>query len=89
MSVRGLQTLLVTTLTDRRHKDLLLSHCPVAYEGFDLSAPERADLLNIEARTLEEYALQAHLLFYGEDLTQTGGVPVYERLSAERELDCA
>jgi hypothetical protein len=69
MSVRGLQTLLVTTLTDRQRKDALLSGCPTAFEGFELSDREVWALMHIQATTLEEFALQAHRLFYGEDLS--------------------
>jgi hypothetical protein len=68
MSARGLQTLLATTLTDQQRRELLLNHCPAAYDGFDLSVHEMSDLLAIEAQTLEEFAAQAHCLFYGEDL---------------------
>jgi hypothetical protein len=89
MSVRGLQTLLATSLTDLGRKDLLLSRCPAAYEGFDLSTHELADLMSIEAQTLEEYALQAHRLFYGEDLSSPEEPPILEHLSRQQELDCA
>jgi hypothetical protein len=82
MSVRGLQTLLVTTLTDRQRKDALLSGCPTAYEGFELSDREVSALLHIEAATLEEYALQAHRLFYGEDLTLECDQPLQRRSPA-------
>ena len=68
MSARGLQTLLVSTLTDRGRKDALLHGSATAFDGFDLSAGEIADLLSIRAETLEDFALHAHALFYGEDL---------------------
>jgi len=68
MSVRGLQILLVTTVADRQRKDALLEGCPTAYEGFELSEREVLALMRIQAATLEEFARQAHRLFYGEDL---------------------
>jgi hypothetical protein len=70
MSARGLQTLLATTLTDQQRRELLLSRCPTAYDGFDLSILELTDLLTIQAGTLEEFAAQAHSLFYGEELAR-------------------
>jgi hypothetical protein len=70
VSNRGLQTLLITALTDQRRKEALLQGCPTAYEGFDLSAGEIGDLLEIQAETLIEFAQQAHWLLYGEDLSR-------------------
>jgi hypothetical protein len=89
MSARGLQTLLVSTLTDRGRKDALLHGSVAAFDGFDLSAGEIADLLSIRAETLEDFALHAHALFYGEnllldeeplDIRRAGALP--ERASA-------
>lgn len=82
MSVRGLQTLLVTTLTDRHRQEALLRGCPTAYEGFELSDREVAVLLRIQAATLEEFAHQAHWLYYGEDLTLEGDQPIQRRSPA-------
>lgn len=85
MSVRGLQTLLVTTLTDRQRKDALLRGCPTAYEGFELSDREVSVLLRIQAATLEEFAQQAHWIFYSEDLTLECDQPIQRRLPAVRK----
>jgi hypothetical protein len=85
MSVRGLQTLLATTLTDRQRKDALLRGCPTAYEGFELSAREVIVLMRIQAATLEEFAQQAHWLFYGEDLTLECDQPLQRRTPAVRK----
>ncbi len=79
MSVRGLQTLLVTTVTDRQRKDALLGGCPTAYDGFDLSDREVVALMRIQAATLEEFAHQAHRLFYGEDLALECDQPAQRR----------
>ncbi len=84
MSVRGLQTLLVTTVTDRQRKDALLCGCPTAYEGFELSDREVSALMHIQAATLEEFAHQAHRLFYGEDLALEGDQPIQRRQPAAR-----
>jgi hypothetical protein len=67
MSAYGLQTLLVTAVTDWALRARLLADAPTAYSPFELSAAEIAGLRNIRASTLEEYARQAHCLFYGED----------------------
>jgi hypothetical protein len=67
MSAYGLQTLLVNAVTDRALRARLLADAPTAYSPFELSAAEIAGLRNIRASTLEEYAHQAHCLFYGED----------------------
>jgi hypothetical protein len=67
MSTHGLQTLLITAVTDRALCDSLLGGAPGVYAHFELSAAERAGLQNIRALTLEDYARQAHCLFYGED----------------------
>ena len=89
MSARGLQTLLATTLTDQQRRELLLKRSPAAYDGFDFSVHELTDLLAIEARTLEEFAAQAHTLFYGEDLAADGDVSSSARLIMLPELGCA
>ena len=68
MSAYGLQTLLVTAVTDRALRARLLDGAHAAYTQFELSAAEIAGLRNITASGLEEYARQAHCLFYGEDL---------------------
>ncbi len=73
MSTRGLQMMLALTVTDPGRKAALLGGSPTAYEGFDLSAPEQQALLGIKAEALEDYAYQAHKLFYGEDLLADGG----------------
>ena len=86
MSAHGLQTLLVTALTDRALRETLLDGAPAAYTHFELSTEELAGLLNIRALTLEDYARQAHCLFYGED-PQTGGptaAPLPKQRSDER-----
>ena len=89
MSTRGLQTLLATTLTDQQRRELLLKRCPAAYDGFDLSVHELTDLLAIEAQTLEEFAAQAHSLFYGEDLEREGDLSSSPCLIMLPELGCA
>ncbi len=73
MSTRGLQTMLALIVTDPSRKTALLHGSPTAYEGFDLSEQERQSLLAIKADALEDYAYQAHKLFYGEDLRATEG----------------
>jgi hypothetical protein len=86
MSAHGLQTLLVTALTDRALRETLLDGAPAAYTHFELSADEVAGLQNIRAVTLEDYARQAHCLFYGED-PLTGGLtaaPLPQQRSEER-----
>lgn len=70
MSVRGLQTLLIIALTDRRHAEALLRGNPTAYDGFDLSVNEIQHLTRIQAESLADYARQAHALLYEEDLSQ-------------------
>lgn len=69
MSVRGMQTMLATAVTDRRHREALLCGTPESYTQFDLSADEVKALQTIQANSLEEFALAAHQIFYGEDLT--------------------
>ena len=86
MSAHGLQTLLVTALTDRALRETLLDGAPAAYIHFELSAGEVAGLQIIRAVTLEDYARQAHWLFYGED-PLTGGLtaaPLPKQRSEER-----
>ena len=73
MSTRGLQMMLALILTDPNRKTALLHGSPAAYEGFDLSEQERQSLLAIKADALEDYAYQAHKLFYGEDLRAADG----------------
>lgn len=85
MSVRGLQTLLITTVTDRQRKDALLRGCPTAYDGFELSDHEILALLDIQAATLEDFAFQAHRLFYGEDLILECEQPIQRRAPAVRK----
>lgn len=89
MSTRGMQTLVATALTDPQRKDLLLSQSPGAYDGFDLSAEELAELRAIQARTLEEFALHAHRLFYGEDLSLPDSLPIGPWRARLAALDCA
>ncbi len=89
MSTRGLQSLLATTLTEAARKDLLLRRSPAAYDGFDFSPEERRCLLAIEARTLEDFAAQAHRLFYGEDLLAEEEAGPQAVRSVLQELDCA
>jgi hypothetical protein len=89
MSVRGLQTLLIIALTDRRQADALLRGNPTAYEGFDLSAVEIRDLMNIQAKSLAEFAQQAHWLLYKEDLSQEPDPPVVHHAPILTERPCA
>ncbi len=69
MSVRGMQTMLATALTDRRHREAVLCGAPESYTQFDLSDDEVKVLCTIQATTLEEFALAAHKIYYGEDLS--------------------
>ena len=89
MSVRGLQTLLIIALTDRRQADALLRGSPTAYEGFDLSAGEIRDLMNIQAKSLAEFAQQAHWLLYNEDLSQDSDPPIVQHTPILTERPCA
>ena len=89
MSVRGLQTLLIIALTDRRQAEALLHGSPTAYEGFDLSAGEVRDLMNIQAKSLAEFAQQAHWLLYQEDLSQETDRPLVQHAPALTERPCA
>jgi hypothetical protein len=89
MSVRGLQTLLIIALTDRRHAEDLLRGCPTAYEGFDLSASEIRDLMHIQAKSLADFAQQAHWLLYHEDLRQEIDPAVVQHTPVLTERPCA
>ena len=89
MSVRGLQTLLIIALTDRRQAEALLRGSPTAYEGFDLSANEIRDLSEIEAKSLAEFAQQAHWLLYREDLSQEIDPLVVQHATGLTERPCA
>lgn len=89
MSVRGLQTLLIIALTDRRQAEALLGGSSTAYDGFDLSAGEIRDLMNIQAKSLADFAQQAHWLLYQEDLSQETDPPVIQHASALTERPCA
>ena len=89
MSVRGLQTMLIIALTDRRQADALLRGNPTAYEGFDLSAGVIRDLMNIQAKSLPEFAQQAHWLLYQEDLSQETDPPVLQHAQVLSERPCA
>ena len=85
MSVRGLQTLLVMALTDRRQAEALLRGSPAAYEGFDLSAGEIQNLGRIRAESLADYARQAHLLLYHEDLALEDNSQGCDCMATEQE----
>jgi hypothetical protein len=67
MSASGLQTLMVTAVTDRELRNHLLDGDLTACAAFELSAEEIVGLQTITASTLEDFARQAHCLFYGED----------------------
>ncbi|HMA37691.1 MAG TPA: hypothetical protein VKY74_24775 [Chloroflexia bacterium] len=62
--------LLLAALTDPGRAAALLQGSLTAYEGFDLTASEIANLQTIRAATLADFAVAAHQLFYGEDLRQ-------------------
>jgi hypothetical protein len=58
---------MATALTDATLRSAMLVGDSTAFAGFDLTVDEVAHLQTISATTLEDFARQAHLFFYGED----------------------